>query len=167
MQQNIYIVGMPGSGKSTWGKRLAKAIQYSFVDLDKLIEKNEGISVAEIFSIKGEEYFREIEQKTLHETIHLSKTVIACGGGTPCFFDNMQWINMHGKSIYFKANAALLFDRMNASKTPRPLFLGIKSDDLLSHIEKILHERGLYYLQSNITIELPFNSVQSLVSKVI
>jgi shikimate kinase len=92
---------MPGSGKSTWGKKLAKALQYNFVDLDKLIELNEQLSIEDIFRQKGEEYFRDLEHKYLLKTIVMNNVVISCGGGTPCYNDNMNLINENGKDQCF------------------------------------------------------------------
>ncbi len=163
MSKNIYIIGMPGSGKSTWGKRLANAIHFSFIDLDNIIETKEKYSIENIFKNKGEDYFRKTEQETLHYTAKLNNTVIACGGGTPCFFDNIDWINKHGKSIYFKANDALLFDRILKSKTPRPLLLGTKSEDLQQKIKNILSQREQFYMQANTVVNLPIKSIQSLI----
>ena len=91
---------MPGSGKSSWGKKLANALQYSFVDLDKLIEQREELSIEEIFNEKGEEYFRNLEQKYLLETVVMNHVVISCGGGTPCYHNNMDLINANGISFY-------------------------------------------------------------------
>jgi shikimate kinase len=158
---------MPGSGKSTWGKRLANAVQYNFVDLDAMIEQQQSSSIERIFSEKGEDYFRELEKKILHQTAHFTTTIIACGGGTPCFFDNMNWINSHGKSIYFKANATLLIDRIEGSKAQRPLFLGMSRDQMKERIEILLTIREPFYLAANIHIDLPIKSLKDIVSQIV
>jgi shikimate kinase len=93
---------MPGSGKSTWGKRLASVLNYDFVDLDTMIEKHYCATIDQIFKEKGEDYFRAIEKEVLENTASFNNTIIACGGGTPCYFDNMNWINLHGKVCILK-----------------------------------------------------------------
>ena len=167
MQENIYILGMPGSGKSTWGKRLANSLKYDFVDLDLMIEEHESTSIEQIFIQKGEDYFRSVEKKILHLTADYSNTIVACGGGTPCFFDNMNWINSNGKSIYFMAKTALLLDRIEGSKTQRPLFLGMSRDKMKEKIEELLRIREPFYLKANVHINLPVKTLKEIVSQVV
>ena len=121
---------MPGSGKSSWGKKLANALQYSFVDLDKLIEQREELSIEEIFNEKGEEYFRNLEHKYLLETVVMNHVVISCGGGTPCYHNNMDLINANGISFYLNGAIGLLVDRILNSKMRRPMFLGIEKAEI-------------------------------------
>lgn len=157
---------MPGCGKSTWGKRLANAMSYNFVDLDIMIEEQENTSIEQIFAEKGEDYFREVEKKALHHTANFNNVIVACGGGTPCFFDNMNWINTHGKSIYLRANSLLLKDRLVSSKTSRPLFLGVSYDLMESKIEELLQEREKYYLCANVHIKLPIKSLKTIENQI-
>jgi shikimate kinase len=166
LQENIYIIGMPGSGKSTWGKRLANALNYDFVDLDTLIEQQKSSTIEQIFSEKGEDFFRELERKILHQTTHFTHTIIACGGGTPCFFDNMNWINSNGKSIYFKANVSLILNRIEGSKAQRPLFLGMSRDEMKEKIEELLSIRNPFYLEANVHINLPIKSLKDIVNQI-
>ena len=121
---------MPGSGKSSWGKKLANALQYSFVDLDKLIEQQEELSIEEIFTEKGEEYFRNLEHKYLLKTVVMNHVVISCGGGTPCYHNNMDLINANGISFYLNGAIGLLVDRILNSKMRRPMFLGIEKAEI-------------------------------------
>jgi shikimate kinase len=158
---------MPGSGKSTWGKRLANVLNCNFVDLDSMIEEQYGTSIEQIFNERGEDYFRELEKDLLYKTAIFNNTIIACGGGTPCFYDNINWINLHGKSIYFKANIALLLDRIEGSKNQRPLFLGMSREEMREKIENLLLLREPYYLQSKIHIDLPVKTIKNIVNQVV
>ena len=131
---------MPGSGKSTLGKALAKKTNYNFLDLDEQIVSIEKQSINDIFSLKGESYFRKIEQEILHSTQDLDKTIIACGGGTPCFYDNIDWINENGESVYLKVEIEELMDRLESDDS-RPLLNSSK----LQTIAKLLGTRKSFY----------------------
>src|SRR6185503_20434689 len=97
----IFLLGLPGSGKTTLGKELSNALRLPFVDLDSEIERLEGKKISEIFAANGEEYFRNLESSELRKRCtSKGEFVMATGGGTPCFFDNMEWINRAGKSIF-------------------------------------------------------------------
>jgi shikimate kinase len=158
---------MPGSGKSTWGKKLAKAMQYTFVDLDKLIEEFEKLSIEEVFNIKGEEYFRELEHVFLQKTIVMNNVIISCGGGTPCYHNNMNLINENGISFYLKGTIGLLVDRILKSKRQRPLFLGLEKANLEKKMEELLSIRNPIFEQAHYTINIPQETMQSFVNKVI
>ena len=116
MTTNIYMLGMPSSGKSTLGRQLAKELNYDFIDLDKRIEVIEGKRIPEIFSIEGEEYFRKVESEQLRKIPSDNKLVIATGGGTPCFNDNMAFIKSSGISIFLDVAPDNLEERMWASR---------------------------------------------------
>jgi shikimate kinase len=149
--KNIILVGMMSSGKSTLGKKLARLLNYRFVDLDKLIETTEGMAISSIFSLKGEAHFREIESKLLKE-IHPNRSVVlASGGGTPCFFDNMDYIKQLGISIFLDVPAADLTKRIeNHGKDDRPILSG--ATFLQLEIEAKLEQRRPYYSQAEIVI---------------
>ena len=116
----------------------------------------------------GEDFFRSMEHESLLQLLELQGDyVLATGGGTPCFFDNMNWINSHGKSIYFKANATLLIDRIEGSKAQRPLFLGMSRDQMKERIEILLTIREPFYLAANIHIDLPIKSLKDIVSQIV
>jgi shikimate kinase len=102
MHSRIVLVGFPGSGKSTIGKKLAKQLDYRFVDLDQEIEKRVQLSIPAIFEQFGENQFRIWEQTQLQETLQLEKVVIATGGGTPCFYQNMELITQHSEAVYIQ-----------------------------------------------------------------
>ncbi|MCD4789515.1 MAG: shikimate kinase [Bacteroidales bacterium] len=149
----VYLIGFMGSGKTTVGKRLAGKLGYDFIDLDEMIEKKYHITINNIFNKFDENAFRLIEQKTLTETFKLKNTVISTGGGTPCFFNNMQLINKHGTSVYLKMHKQSLYDRLINSKTKRPLLTGKTPNEILNYIGMQLHHREPYYLQSSIIIK--------------
>lgn len=165
LPERIYLVGMMGVGKSTLGKQLANALGYSFLDTDKQITFIEGRSIQQIFDEEGESYFREAEQHILHQTSTEVNTVIATGGGTPCFFNNMEWINNHGKSLYLEANAAFIISRVGHNTDKRPLLKGKETSELEPFITQILAEREPYYNRAHLRLRLPVKTfVQSVIS---
>ena len=117
----IFLTGFMGSGKTYWGRKLADAIDRPFYDLDQLIESRQQQSVAAVFSEAGEATFRELERETLHQTTALPPAIVATGGGTPCFFDNMTWMNEVGLTIFLDTPAAILADRLKHERAFRPL----------------------------------------------
>lgn len=149
----IYLVGFMGSGKSSVGKRLAKKLGYNFVDLDDEAERLAGKSVSDIFQMHGEGYFRKLEQQALQLTAQLQNTIIATGGGTPCFFDNMDFINANGVSVYLKMSAASLVYRLEHAHKKRPLVQNLSGDGLLQYVEGKLEEREPYYLKAKCIIK--------------
>ena len=157
----IYLLGMPGSGKSTLAKQLAKEINYHFLDLDELIALNETNSINEVFAIHGEDYFRQVEQKALLHTTTLMQTVVALGGGTPCFFDNMQLINKTGFSIYLDVPLEIISKRLSKESNTRPL-LNVKPEELLVQITERHHQRFDFYKQAHLTISGANLSVQDI-----
>lgn len=148
----IYLVGFMGSGKSTVAKRLASAMDLNFYDLDSLIETESGTTINEIFQNQGEESFREFEREVLQTTGSLKNSVIACGGGTPCFFDNMSFMNSVGKTVYIEMSIPQLISRLEGAKRDRPLLKRLKGDKLKLYIAKTLEERSQYYSMANITV---------------
>lgn len=150
--ERIYLVGYMGSGKTTTGRQLAALLNYHFIDLDKLIETTYKTSIPLLFKKYDEHAFRLIEQKMLQETKTYSQTIISTGGGAPCFFDNMDFINQWGISIYLKLSTEALFERLIKAQKNRPLIKNVEEHDLHDHIQKTLKERELYYLKAHIVI---------------
>lgn len=143
---------MMSSGKTTLGKKLAKSLNYQFVDLDKLIEKDQGMEISSIFSMKGEAYFREVESRILKETARQKGIVLASGGGTPCFFDNMDVIKTMGVSIFLDVPAEDLARRIeNHGKDDRPILSGATS--LVDTLRSRITDRLPYYSQANFTLK--------------
>lgn len=149
----IFLIGYMGSGKSVIGRKLAHKLHYEFIDLDEYIEKKYNQTISEIFAKQGEQKFRELENKYLKELITKSNAVIATGGGTPCFYDNMKLLNKHGITIYLKATPEFLFKRLKKSPQKRPLLEKNNKKELLGFIKNSLKEREKYYLKAKYVID--------------
>ncbi|WP_337044801.1 shikimate kinase [Emticicia sp. 17c] len=153
MTTNIFLVGMPSSGKSTLGRQLAKSLGYEFIDLDARIETAEGKKISEIFALNGEEYFRKIENQQLKKIQKDMRLVVATGGGVPCFLDGLEYIKANGISIFLDVKPDRLLERMQVSKkNERPLY-DLENKDLLSVLTEKYNERLPFYTQADITIE--------------
>lgn len=146
----IYLLGFMGSGKSFSGKQLAEKFNMSFVDLDDYIEKQEGQSIRSIFKNKGEDYFRKAEMHCLHKMSTKEMTVISTGGGTPCFFDNMDWMNKDGITVFLETPVRILTNRLLEGKEHRPLLKDFSQKELASFIEHKLEERNPFYHQAQV-----------------
>jgi len=164
---NILLIGFMGCGKTSLGKKLAKQMDLKFIDLDKIIEENEQVSVDEIFNSKGEDYFRGLETEWL-SNFEGEGYVVSFGGGTPCFNANMEIINSIGTSVYLQMNARLLTDRLFHSKQKRPLIEKFKNDKprLILEIEKLLKHRETFYKKANVIFEASNMSAAKLNSLV-
>lgn len=154
-----------GCGKSTVGKKLAFKLNRPFYDLDDLIEKKEGCPIEVIFARKGESYFRNVESDMLRNS-EMTSCIVATGGGTPCFNQNMDWMNLNGLTVYLEGSATFLASRLQGQVT-RPLLAGIKGDKLLETIEKLLDERQVFYNQSKIIVRAKDIDIASLSNKII
>lgn len=158
----IFFTGFMGCGKTTWGRKLAAHLGYEFIDLDHALEEKVGMRIAEYFSSFGEDAFRKLESAMLKEADYPEKVIVSTGGGLPCFFDNMDWMNNHGKTLYVKLSPKTLADRLENSKTVRPVLQGKKGDELVEFITGKLAEREEYYLQAQHIIEGISLSVEAL-----
>ncbi len=153
MTKPIYLIGFMGSGKTTCGKKLASRLGYDFIDLDEMIENKHRITIPNIFSKYDENTFRLIEQNTLKQTFDLQKHVIATGGGTPCFFNNMDLMNASGLTIYIRMHPKSLHQRLKASKKKRPLIEQRPEGEVLTYIEEMLNRREVFYNQARIVVK--------------
>ena len=144
----IFFIGFMGCGKTTWSRKLAAHLGYDFIDLDHLLEEQAGMTIAEYFSTHGEDSFRILESEVLKQTPYTQNTVVSTGGGLPCFFDNMEWMNAHGKTVYIKLSPKTLVDRLERSKNKRPLLREKQGEELLAFITERLAEREAFYLQA-------------------
>ena len=138
-----------GSGKTTVGKALSKETGMMFYDLDWYIESRMRKSVAQIFAERGEEGFRKIEHNMLHEVAEFEDVIISCGGGTPCFFDNMDYLNQQGDVVYLKATPEVLYKHLLMAKVERPLLKDKTPDELIAYITEHLNEREPFYTKAN------------------
>lgn len=141
----LILIGFMGAGKTTLGKALAKAMNCTFIDLDNYIESRYHCTVAQIFERDGEEGFRHKEREMLHEVAEFEDVIISAGGGTPCFFDNMDYMNRQGVTIYLKATPESLFRRLRAARTQRPLLAGMDDEAMQQFIARSLQAREPFY----------------------
>lgn len=139
-----------GSGKSHIGKGLATLLKTEYCDLDLNIEEKAALSISKIFEQFGQEHFRILEQSVLHDTLALEDAVISTGGGTPCFFDNISWMNRQGLTIYLDTPAELLAERLRSEMEHRPLLAHLTQDELIQFIEEKVESRRQFYEQAQI-----------------
>lgn len=164
------LVGYMGSGKSSVGKKLSKIINYDFIDFDAYIETKVEMKINEIFKTKGEVFFRKQESIYLDEILQKKKTVVALGGGTPCYGDNLMRIQEqnHVKLIYLKSSIKNLADRLYLEKSERPLISHLNSkDEFIEFIGKHLFERAPIYEQSDITIKTDGLTIEEVVESIL
>lgn len=154
MLENIFLTGFMGSGKSHWGSIWAKKSGYSFYDLDAQIELAFGMSVEKIFEKEGEEKFRELERMYLQKLGNKKGFLLSCGGGTPCFFDNLEWMKEHGSIIYLKASPEYILERVIDETAQRPLMKTVNTSELLFFIETKLKEREPFYNAANFIVDV-------------
>ncbi len=152
--QRIIIVGYMGAGKTTVGKALARELGLQFYDLDWYIESRQHKTVPQIFAEKGEDGFRKIEYNMLHEVAEFENVVISCGGGTPCFFDNMDYMNAQGDVVYLKADTDVLYRHLLMGKTERPLLKGKSKEELVAFITEQLERREPFYAKARHTLDV-------------
>lgn len=153
-KDKIFLMGMPGSGKTTVGKRLAKAMGYEFIDLDQYIEKRENCSVNDIFRHQGEDYFRTSETASIKEVSLLNKKIIvSLGGGTPCFNNNIELLLKTGLCVYIKATDKLLLNRLENAKSQRPLFWGLTKQEIENKLLQMINSRSVFYEKAHIQLD--------------
>lgn len=166
-KSKVYIIGFMGSGKSTVGKKLAAAMGWSFIDLDRTIEAMEGKSIPAIFEHDGEDHFRKIEAEALRTMKLRSEIIISTGGGTPCHGSNMDYMLETGLTVYLKMKPEQLTKRLLESTGQRPLIKNIEDDKLLPFIEEKLHYREKWYERADIIVEginLDISRLQAIIN---
>jgi shikimate kinase len=159
----VYLIGFMGSGKTTAGKKLASSLGWSFTDLDRKIEEDQGMTIPEIFTSLGEERFREIESELLRTFSRDEYIVVSTGGGVPCFADNMKFMLETGLTVYLKLTPGQLASRLNTTTGERPLLKGLQGDELLKYIRNKLEERSLWYEKSEVVIDGFSADIETLV----
>ena len=152
--RRIVLVGYMGSGKTTVGKALSKETGMRFYDLDWYIENRMHTTVSKLFTERGEEAFRKIEYNMLHEVAEFEDVIISCGGGTPCFFDNMDYLNQQGDVVYLKASPDTLYKHLLMAKVERPLLKGKSPEELIAYITEHLKERAPFYEKARYTLDV-------------
>ncbi len=162
----IFLVGYMGSGKTTFGAELAKSLGIQWIDLDGLIEQQAGISVARIIVEVGEVTFRELERETLLGLSHGANAVISTGGGTPCFYQNMEVMKSSGIVIYLKCSAAQLAFRLKDETVDRPLLRGLSGPELENHIVNQLSQREKFYSQAHIIVDGNQSTTSEVITRI-
>lgn len=152
--RRIVLIGYMGAGKTTIGKALAKDAGMEFYDLDWYIEARMHRTVKQLFDERTEEGFRRIEHNMLHEVAEFEDVIISCGGGTPCFFDNMEYLNQQADTVYLKATPEVLYGHLKMGKTVRPLLLGKSPDEVQSFIKEQLAEREKFYNKAKYILDV-------------
>lgn len=148
----IYLIGYMGSGKSTVSKRLARMFHLRSYDLDELFEQRYKVSIPNFFEKYDESLFRRLESQLLKETAILENAVIATGGGTPCFYDNMDWMNHLGITIFLEMSLPGILYRVRNSKKKRPLLADKNEDEIARFVQEHLRHRNIYYSQAQLII---------------
>ncbi len=166
LYRKLYIIGFMGSGKTTAGKKLASALGWSFADLDEIIETEQKKSIEKIFAESGEDYFRRLENSALRNFDNDTNTVIATGGGAPCYPGNIDFMKETGIIIYLKMTVAEIVSRLEGEQDSRPLVKGLKGEDLKKYIEQKLAEREPFYSQATITEDGSAPDIPGLAEKI-
>jgi len=153
MAKHLFLIGFMGAGKSYWGHKVANRKNLPFVDLDQRIEDQTGKSVPQLFQELGADGFRLLEQQVLHGLAEAPPAVVATGGGTPCFFDNLMWMKQHGLTVYLNMPLPVLLERLARERQGRPLLANLNEAEFPVFVEKLLEERKPIYLQSDVVLE--------------
>ena len=143
-----------GAGKTTLGKVLAQKMGLTFYDLDEYIEDRFHRTIPQIFAESGESGFRDLERRMLHEVAEFEDVIISCGGGTPCFFDNMDYMNTCGETVFLNASPEALKAHLLMGKTQRPLIQGKSPEELLDFIKETNQKRLPYYKKAKHTLSI-------------
>ncbi len=152
-KDKLYLIGFMGSGKSTLGKKIARSLNYEFFDLDQAIESYAGASVSSIFQTQGEIGFRLLESECLSHFNNNKNIVIATGGGTPCFYHNMEMMLQNGCCVYIKMPEGALYQRLYKASPKRPLLVDKNEEELRDYIHELLLQREETYLKSHLIID--------------
>lgn len=160
----IILVGYMGSGKSTLGKKLALKLKIPFIDSDVFIERNEGKTISEIFQEKGEEGFRKLETEFIHSLSTTEKYVLSVGGGTPCFNQNMDFLNVLGVTVYINKSPEILAKRLVKGQEKRPLIAGKSEEELIEFIDQNLKTREKFYKKALVNLEFDYKDIESVLS---
>jgi len=162
----IFLIGFMGCGKSTKAKQLASRLNCEVIDLDAVIVAEQGKTIADYFAENGEEAFRKLESETLKTYDYPDTCVVATGGGLPCFFDNMDWMNANGRTIYLQMTPPQLVSRLH-NREKRPLLKGMNDEQLLAFIEMKLTERNAFYRQAQLVVNAFDLDVEELMGSIV
>lgn len=163
----IFLIGYMASGKSTLGRSLAERMNCEFIDLDDRVLERCGLTIQEIFTLHGEDYFRELEQQVLFSLAGTENLVVATGGGTPCHPVNLGWMKKHGITVYLKWEAEELYRRLLLDNEERPLLSGIPDRERLDFVRKHLQAREVFYQQADVVLKGEIGSAEDTINQLI
>lgn len=147
----IFLIGYMASGKTTFGKALAEKLDTTFIDLDSYIEEQCNKTISEIFAENGEEHFRKLENEMLKKAVESEPdAVIACGGGTPCFYDNMEFLNSNGVTVFLETSIPVLISRLQEENAKRPLVSGKTNEEIRAKVLSQLCDRLPHYMEAKL-----------------
>lgn len=156
----VFLWGMPGVGKSTLGKKIAKQLNWDWIDLDEYIAQKYKASIGQIVTAKGQDVFRAFEQKSLLDILDKPNTVISCGGGTPAYFDNANKMLASGLCIYLDADINFISSRISKAKQERFMFQNLNNEEVSFKLEKIRMERKMFFEKAHLLIKIPISDFQ-------
>jgi shikimate kinase len=163
----IFLIGFMGTGKTHWGKRLSEKLHIPFFDLDEQIILHEKKSINQIFDDNGEEYFRLLEKDVLHIVGNYNESfIMACGGGTPCYYNNIDYMNTQGISVWLNTSVDTLHQRLLKERDRRPLLKDLTDDQLKGFILKKFSDRKIYYEQASIMVEEDTVTLEKLIERI-
>jgi shikimate kinase len=146
--RRVFLIGFMGSGKTYWGTKWAESSKLRFFDIDDIVEAGQEKTIAEIFAAEGEDHFRNLETDALRNFGDQQNVIVATGGGTPCFNDNITWMNKNGTCIYLKSSPGKIFRRLTSETEKRPLIKHLQNEELLFYIKEKIKEREFFYNQA-------------------
>jgi len=153
MMLRIYIIGMPGTGKTHFGRMLAQSLKMQFFDLDEMLEKQESLSIRQVIAEKGEPYFRQHEHEMLKKTLSYNNCVISCGGGTPFHYNNMDMMKLNGIVVWLNTDLRIIMKRIAQNITRRPLFLGLSESEIHEKLNVLYENRRRTYAKADVLID--------------
>jgi shikimate kinase len=163
----VFLIGFMGSGKTHWARHLSQKLNIPFFDLDEQVVSHEGKAINEIFAEKGEEYFRLLEKDTLHIITESHESfVMATGGGTPCYFNNVEYMNQSGTTVWINTPLETLYTRLMRQRSARPLLKDLSDDQLKGFIIKKFSDRKIYYEQADVVVDEEPVLLDSLIEKI-
>ena len=163
----IFLIGFMGSGKTFWGQKLGEKLGLPFFDLDQQVVSHEGKTIPEIFAEQGEEYFREAEKQTLHIITESHESfVMSTGGGAPCYFNNIEYMNSRGSTVWLNTAHDILFERLVKEKATRPLLSNLTDDQLHTFIYRKFADRRIYYEQARVIVDEEPLQLEVLIKKI-
>jgi shikimate kinase len=163
----IFLIGFMGSGKTYWGRQLSEKLDFPFFDLDEQIESHEGKTINQLFADNGEENFRLLEKDRLHIITESHESfVMATGGGTPCYFNNIEYMNNAGTTVWVNTPVEVLFERLVKEKANRPLLKDLEDSQIKNFVLKKFSDRKIFYELAEISVEEDSKNIDNIVEKI-